>query len=136
MTTICAPTPPKKIKPSSTADQSSPTADEYPENPPSPAAEESSPSTDESQQKQPSPATYAGQSSSRRNKKTKTVEYISPMKKLQMDAMANLPKRIGFTVREEKKDKDFCYKGEIPAPREKSKRLANRTPLEEGMIDE
>ena len=34
------------------------------------------------------------------------------MKKLQMDAMANLPKHIGFTG-EEKKDKDFCYKGEI-----------------------
>jgi hypothetical protein len=57
------------------------------------------------------------------------------MKKLQMDAMANLPKRIGFTG-EEKKDKDFCYKGEIPAPRERSKRLANRTPLDEGMIDD
>ncbi len=57
------------------------------------------------------------------------------MKKLQMDAMANLPKRIGFTG-EERRDKDFCYKGEIPAPRQKSKRLANRTPLKDGMMDE
>ena len=49
--------------------------------------------------------------------------------------VANLPKRIGFTG-EERRDKDFCYKGEIPAPRERSKRLANRTPLEDGMMDE
>ena len=70
-------THPKKIKPSSTADQSSPTADKYPENPPSPAAEGSSPTTDESPQKQPSPAAYAGLSPSRRKKKTKHVEYIA-----------------------------------------------------------
>ena len=109
--------------PSPAADNSSAGDDKYPQKPPSPAAEESSPTTDEyPQKKQPSQAAYAGVSSSRRKKKTKTVEY-------------NLPKYIGNTG-EERRDKDFRFKGEIPPPREKSKRLAKLTPVEDEKMDE
>jgi hypothetical protein len=115
--------------PSPAADNSSAGDDKYPQKPPSPAAEESSPTTDEyPQKKQPSQAAYAGLSPSRRKK-------ISPMKKLKKDAMANFPNYIGNTG-EERRDKDFRFKGEIPPPREKSKRLAKLTPVEDEKMDE